>query len=163
MSAGAGFLTLAWSSCTWMDGASLFFVFDASGCRRREVVVVVADGFSVTAVVVDEDIDTLVPRRVTGTLVGTSTTTFFVLSFVVSVRAPRLRLPGSTFSCWTASPRRAFTDGFCGSSADAAISLEAVVVVATAAFAAREGPRRVERAFSSFNTVARVPRTGSRV
>ncbi len=93
-----------------MDGASLFFDFDVSGCRRREVVVVVADGFSVVAAVVDED--TLAPRRVTGTLVGTSTTTFFVLSFVVSVRAPRLRLPGSTFSCWTASPRRVVTDGF---------------------------------------------------
>jgi len=124
-------------------------------------VVVVAGGSSVAAVVVDEDI--LVPRRVTGTLVGTSTTTFFVLSFVVAVKAPRSRLPGSTFSCWIASPRRVFTDGFCDSSEDAAISLEAVVVVANAAFAAREGPRRVERAFSSFNTVARVFRTGSRI
>ena len=144
-----------------MDGASLFFDFDASGCRRREVAVVVADGFSVAATVVEED--TLVPRRVTGTLAGTSTTTFFVLSFVASVRTPRLRLPGSTFSFWRASARRVVTDGFCGSSAATAVSLEVAVVVTGAAFAEREGPRRVDWAFSLLNIVARVPRTGSRV
>ena len=161
ISAGAGFLTSALSSCTWMGWASLFFVFDVSGCRRREVVVVVADGFSVAAAVVDED--TLVPLRVTGALVGTSTTTFFVLSFAVSVRAPRLRFPGSRFSCWTANPRRVVTDGLRGPSTAAVLPLEVMVVGAGATFAERERPRRVERAFSSLKTVARVPRTGSRV
>jgi hypothetical protein len=161
ISARASFLTSALSSCTRMGGASLAFDFDTSGCRRREVVVVVADSFSVAAAVVDED--TLVPRRVTGILAGTSTTTFFVLLFVFSVRAPRLRLPGSMFSCWTASARRVVTDGLRGPSAATAVLLEDVVVVAGAAFVERETPRRVERAFSSLNTVARVPRTGSRV
>ena len=161
ISARADFLTSALSSCTWTGGASLFFDLDACGCRRREVIVVVADGFSVVAAVVDED--TLIPRRVTGALMGTSTTTFLVLSFVVSVRAPRLRLPGSMFSCWTASVRRVVTDGLRGPSAAAAVFLETVVVVAGIAFVERDWPRRVERAFSSLNTVARVPRTGSRV
>ena len=160
ISAGAGFLTSTLSSCIWIGGASLFFVF-VSGCRRREVVVVIAEGFSVAAAVVDED--TLVPLRVTGTLVGTSTTTFFDLSFVVSVSAPRLRLPGSMFSCWTASPRRVVTDGLRRPSAAAAVSLEVVVVVAGAALVERVTPRRVGRGFSLLNTVARVPRTGRRV
>jgi hypothetical protein len=79
------------------------------------------------------------------------------------VRAPRLRLPGSMFSCWAASARRVVTDGLSGPSVVAAVFFDAVIFVAGAAFAGRETPRRVERAFSSVNTVARAPRTGSRV